>query len=489
MARPAIDVPRDVLALDITEDDMRMTPKPVIVNCVATYNFTNRQIATELVTLRLPGMEYNPRRFVPGQLRMPRSMTLVFSGGGAVCPGSRSVADARLAILNFIEMHLRCGEYVQMSNFGIENIVMSVCLPFEVQLTTMVEEWSAYADYDSAKFPGASFRFGCGKNGTIVFNVYVGGKVVITRSRNVEHSYKAWYWFYTHVLLHHQLGTAAGTTSSSAYRMEAHRRRDTFADDCSRLASRHIRRPSGAMATTPAYSEHVTATPRSSRHSTPSLASTPLRSSSTTVSFERPVSLLTHSYTCPYVKLAREGDDAVYAAYCEVRDGTGDLDTHGDASCVRVSRDDLAAQLLAILGKERVHRVEVLLAGHTLACPLVMVASGAERRVWLAHCERLEGVLAGAEPAHDVLRPCRRAGCFAADHVDFTSAEHVDTLVRTFSSQLLAALKVLDETSPDPHAIDVEAVVDYEARFSLDALRGALDASDMAVLPFDLDDL
>lgn len=99
----AVSAPRDLLALQVTDDDMRRTPKPTIVNVVATYNFSNPSINTELLTMRLPGIAFNPRRFAAAKMRLPRPMTLAFCGGCAVCPGSRSVMDARLAALRFTE--------------------------------------------------------------------------------------------------------------------------------------------------------------------------------------------------------------------------------------------------------------------------------------------------------------------------------------------------------------------------------------------------
>lgn len=65
---------------------------------------------------------------------------------------------------------------------------MSVWMPFEVDMTSIIAEWSTLGEYTPSRFPGASFSFGCG-DGTIVFNVFVTGRVIITRSRNVQHSY------------------------------------------------------------------------------------------------------------------------------------------------------------------------------------------------------------------------------------------------------------------------------------------------------------
>jgi hypothetical protein len=196
------------------------------------------------------------------------------------------------------------------------------------------------------------------------------------------------------------------------------------------------------------------------------------------------------------VRAAHAGDETLYEAYTALRADDGDIGTHGDASCVRVSRDELVQQLLSILGRHRVDRVERLLEGHTFACPLVNVESGNERHAWMCVVERLEGALAGAEAAPPLFEPCRRARCFAAHSVDWSSNEHIDTLLRTFSSQLLSAVKALETRDNDPilaaESLAVEDLIDYEARFLIDSIRGRLDptsADDDSELSFCVDDL
>jgi len=182
-------VPQDIGALQVSEDELRTTPRPVIVNVVATYNLNNPTINTEMLTMRLPGLGFHPQRFAAAKMRLPRAMTLTFCGGRAVCPGSRSVQGARQAALRFAEVQLRSGEYVQYRRFCLQNIVMSVWADFEVELRAIQEQYSARTDYCDSRFPGLSFRIGSGKR-RIVCNIFVTGRVVITGSRDEEHSYK-----------------------------------------------------------------------------------------------------------------------------------------------------------------------------------------------------------------------------------------------------------------------------------------------------------
>ena len=207
-------IPANVLDLPITDDDLRQCPKPVIVNVVATYDLWNEHIDAETLTLRLPGFGYNPNKFAAVKMRQPRAMTLAFCGGRAVCPGSRSVMKARLAAVQFTGMLLDAGLPVCYRKFHVQNIVCNSWAPFEVQLTDIIEEYSGHVEYKTDKFPGLSFRM---REPGTVFNVFVSGHVVITGSRDYEHSCKSWWWLYTHVLLRHRLGTAARSTSSAAY--------------------------------------------------------------------------------------------------------------------------------------------------------------------------------------------------------------------------------------------------------------------------------
>jgi TATA-box binding protein (TBP) (component of TFIID and TFIIIB) len=461
----AFEAPRDVLALVITEDDMRRTPKPVTVNVVATYNFGNASINTELLTLRLPGTGYNPSQFAAAKLRFPRPMTLAFSGGCAVCPGSRSVMDARLAAVRFVSFHLRCGELVQYQRFRVQNIVMSVWLPFELDIAQLIEEWSAHAEYTPSRFPGASFRFGCG-DGTIVFNVFVTGRVIITRSRNEQHSYRAWYWFYTNVLVRHQLGTAAGTTNSSAYRMATHRRNDTFADDCSRISSRHLRRRDGPMARSERFSAFIAETPRTARIHAPMTAR--IAAAATSNAFAE------HSRACFYHNRSRR---EWYSEYMSLE--TRGTCSHRAATDCRVfSNERLLEQLAAAIGRhrlERVHGEDAPFHGHSLECAAVSVPPESAHALWTAERERVEAALGGVEPLADVFAPHRAAGCFSADPAD---ADDED-IARLYITQLHVACHDFDD-----EMLALEDVIDHEARYRLEALRGSGESTEA----FSLDD-
>jgi len=520
------EVPRDVMALDITDEDLRQTPKPVIVNVVGTYDLSNSIINTELLTLRLPGFGFNPHRFAAAKMRLPRAMTLAFCGGRAVCPGSRSVMQARIAALRFTDIQLRAGEYVQFRRFRVENIVMSVWAPFEIALPSIVDEYSARAEYSASKFPGLSFRMGVRMG--VVCNVFVTGRCVITGSKNEELSYRTWWWLYTRVLVRHKLGSAAGTTSSAAYRMSTFRRRDTFANDCERISSRHSRREDGPMAQS-VYGDYLAMTPRMTpmhvpatpRDATPRFHDADVGEiSDVQVYFERMNMYFgSHSVHCPFVCANRARERLEWHEHlCAIERAAADtpmaliavLAKHVAAQCVSsaafIRTEDMRAvaaryqqQLSAAIGVQRLQLTASdgdggPFRGHSVACPFLARCT---RTAWEAERHRLEVALAGGVDADDysmdaICAQHTAAGCTGFD-VDDASATPADT-IRWFIVQLHTAAGDFEDSaaaaaaSPnsDENALDdsitlpattlsLEDVQDYEARYRLDAIREQAD--------------
>ena len=460
------EIPRDVLALDITDDDLRQTPRPTIVNVVATYDLSNPIINTELLTLRLPGLGYNPQRFAAAKMRLPRAMTLAFCGGRAVCPGSRSVMQARLAALRFTDIQLRAGEYVEYRKFRVQNIVMSVWAPFEIELKEIIDEYSARAEYPDTKFPGLTFRMGS----HVVVNIFVTGRCVITGSKSERLSYCSWWWLYTYVLKRHMRGSAAGTTSSSSYRMSTFRRCDTFVDDCERLSTRYTRRNDGPLAnsayshllaTTPRMTPvHTPATPRTARALPAAAAAAPV-SSGVQLYFERMNTHFSgHTVQCAFVRIERAKERSYwYAQLCALerllvaptwnpRDIALVLARHASAQCTApatlLHRDTSTALMRTYCSQLRTAIGEPLLAlihtdivanaddvtdhhstplpplhGHSITCPFINMALTSDakaRKAWTRERERLEVALAGGvdDPAYSlsaIINQHASAGC------------------------------------------------------------------------------
>ena len=443
-------IPHDFETLNISEDDLRSTPKPIIVNVVATYDLSNPSIDTEQLTLRLPGLGFNPQRFAAAKMRFPRSMTLAFCGGRAVCPGSRSVMAARIAALRFAEMHLRAGEYVQYRKFRVQNIVMSVWSDFEVELASIRAEYSARTEYKSSKFPGLSFRVGSSDR-RIVFNIFVTGRVVITGSKNEEQSYRAWWWMYTNVLQRHRRTSAPGTTSSAVYRMTTHRRLDTLAHDCEQISSRHTRREDGPMASS-AFADYLS-TPRSNVPSTPQHVPVTPRSVSmmnggggggnqiaslqgVAMFFDRMNRFFGgHTATCPFVTASENSATRLwFESMCAIDASKSDIEVamqlvqkHVDSGCVAatvfVREENVVtllrryhSQLRAAVGEpimQLISNDEAPFIGHTPACPFIACPT---RDVWREQRETLEIAMVGGVDSpeydeHTLIHEHIDAGC------------------------------------------------------------------------------
>jgi len=454
------DIPANVMALPVTDDELRRAPKPVIVNVVATYDLWNTTIDPETLTLRLPGFGFNPQRFAAMKMRLGRAMTLAFAGGRAVCPGARRVMDARMAALQFTGLLLAAGEPVCHRSFRIQNIVCSCSAPFEIELVDISNEYSGNAEYKTDKFPGLSFRMprrGNQRRG-IVFNIFVTGEVVITGthahvagrgrshfvsllltigSRDYEESARAWWWLYTYVLLRHRRGTAIRSTSSAAYKVQTHRAKDTFAADCDRLVGKYARRADGPLA---------------------------------------------QSKYAPLMRTPRTGLGLATPARTAMVPATPD---HGMSSSSSSSQQGVRVLL---------HRMEHKFPGHTIHCPFVRGSIVSDRPaeldddrasdVWQQQVRDMECAVAGlaAAPAAVVLQDHVQAGCMGK-HVLVDANAAQEAMYRCIA-QLYGAANI-DDDEPESKVqpavprsalqpMEEDDVLDIEAQLVLDQYRAAV---------------
>ena len=140
-------------------------------------------------TLYLPGLvqalrvaEYNPKRFaaVTYRLRYPRSTCLIFGSGRLVCAGTKTLNQARLALLYYVDAVRKTGLQVDVYEFRVQNMVASATLPHGLDLGRIFTEHSEESSYEPELFPGLIFR------GTVpcVFLLFDSGRMVITGGKN-----------------------------------------------------------------------------------------------------------------------------------------------------------------------------------------------------------------------------------------------------------------------------------------------------------------
>jgi transcription initiation factor TFIID TATA-box-binding protein len=158
----------------------------------------------DLITMQVPFMEFNSKRFAAGVIRLanPRTTCLVFASGKGVCTGAKTEHASRLAAMKYVMLLKRCGIAVELHNFKIQNMVAAVHCNLNLDIQRMADEMSGFVSYEPDLFPGLMYRVkipnpNSDKHNTIVFLCFHSGKCVITGGRNREQIMVAWREFYT----------------------------------------------------------------------------------------------------------------------------------------------------------------------------------------------------------------------------------------------------------------------------------------------------
>jgi len=173
---------------------MRVEPKVTIQNVVASARFEHR-IDLKAVVRAFPDADYRPERF-PGlvfRLKKPKSSCLIFETGRMVSTGTRSVREARRAVLTLARELSKNGIVViGTPELQIQNIVASVDLG---NVTIPLDDFIYAAHklgrtviYEPDQFPGAIYRM---ENPQVVFLVFTTGKLVCVGAKREEDVYRA----------------------------------------------------------------------------------------------------------------------------------------------------------------------------------------------------------------------------------------------------------------------------------------------------------
>jgi len=173
---------------------MRVEPEVTIQNVVASARFQHR-IDLKAVVRAFPDADYRPERF-PGlvfRLKKPKSSCLIFETGKMVSTGTKSVKQARRAVLTVARELSKNGIVViGTPEVQIQNIVASV----ELGNVTIALDDFIYAAhklgrtiiYEPDQFPGAIYRM---KDPQVVFLVFATGKLVCVGAKIEEDIYRA----------------------------------------------------------------------------------------------------------------------------------------------------------------------------------------------------------------------------------------------------------------------------------------------------------
>lgn len=199
-------------------------PIPRLQNVVATFEMGITGINLQQLVLKCPFVQYTPKRFAAGVLRLkdPRTTCLVFASGKAVCTGATTEQLAQMASLKFVLLLQKQGVNVNFCNFKVQNIVSAAHCNFKVDLRKLADTVNGFCSYEPALFPGLMYRVQVpatpgSKTNLVVFIVFQSGKCVITGGKNRNQIMACWIKFFRDTLLHYKSVVDYG--NSGNYRM------------------------------------------------------------------------------------------------------------------------------------------------------------------------------------------------------------------------------------------------------------------------------
>ncbi|MDR0887797.1 MAG: TATA-box-binding protein [Candidatus Methanoplasma sp.] len=157
-----------------------------IENVVASASF-GQELDLNAIEAALEGAEYNPQQF-PGlvyRIKDPKTATLLFRSGKAVCTGARSAADAQLAVKKVAKDLEKANIKIDIEpKIEVQNIVASSDLEQEINLNTVaITLGLEKVEYEPEQFPGLVYRLDEPK---VVVLLFGSGKMVCTGAKVPE---------------------------------------------------------------------------------------------------------------------------------------------------------------------------------------------------------------------------------------------------------------------------------------------------------------
>lgn len=162
-----------------------------IENVVASTKLSD---SLDLVSLaaRIPGAEYNKKRFPGVVLRMqePKIAALVFGSGKVVLTGAKSIpslADGLAALVKLMkDLEI---DITDNPTYSIQNIVTSADLGSRINLNKIAMSLTLdKIEYEPEQFPGLVYRLDDPK---VVVLLFGSGKLIITGGKVTEDAQKA----------------------------------------------------------------------------------------------------------------------------------------------------------------------------------------------------------------------------------------------------------------------------------------------------------
>ncbi|MBE0518889.1 MAG: TATA-box-binding protein [Thermoplasmata archaeon] len=157
-----------------------------IENVVASTSL-GTELDLQAIVLALDGAEYDPERF-PGliyRLKDPKTATLLFRSGKAVCTGGKSLEQVEIAISKVVKKIEAAGVVITIKpKIEVQNIVASSDLGAKINLNSIaISVGLEKVEYEPEQFPGLVYRLDVPK---VVVLLFGSGKLVCTGARKPE---------------------------------------------------------------------------------------------------------------------------------------------------------------------------------------------------------------------------------------------------------------------------------------------------------------
>jgi len=161
-------------------------PKYKIENVVASTSF-GTELDLPAIAISLDGSEYDPEQF-PGlvyRLKQPKTATLLFRSGKAVCTGAKSLNQVKLAIEKVTKQIEKAGVHIKDEpKITVQNIVATSDLGQKINLNAIaISLGLEKVEYEPEQFPGLVYHSDVPK---VVLLLFGSGKVVCTGARKPQ---------------------------------------------------------------------------------------------------------------------------------------------------------------------------------------------------------------------------------------------------------------------------------------------------------------
>jgi len=157
-----------------------------IENVVASTSL-GTELDLQAIVVALDGAEYDPEQF-PGliyRLKEPKTATLLFRSGKAVCTGGKSLEQVKIAISKVVKQIEAAGIVIKTTpKIEVQNIVASSDLGAKINLNSIaISLGLEKVEYEPEQFPGLVYRLDVPK---VVVLLFGSGKLVCTGARKPE---------------------------------------------------------------------------------------------------------------------------------------------------------------------------------------------------------------------------------------------------------------------------------------------------------------